>query len=502
LRGEWQHGWIPPERNVHPEWVVGSTGESRLHRTTRTYFVARQDQVDFLKRCGYTNVEAIGHPLIYLKVSDTARLTNSLLIMPSHSTREGSAGLDEGLFQYLDYIKTIRHRFTHVKACVHQCDLDFYASKFHQIDIDVLEGALEEDQNSYERMAFLGKTFEYMTTNSFGSHVAYLSYFGARVSVSGPKAQINQSKLKDLTFYKNCPACIEHAASLHDILTSNYSFFVSDPWLAQPQVDWSKDQLGETNKLPINRAKSKIRVTPSPTHSLLAIGNKLTKLVNRPILNRHGQSIRSLIRRKINQSKPSNKLIQLALSVTTHLSKDDLFCLMRFANTLPAKAICLEIGSYLGASALATCAGFKSTSIRLYCIDKWMDDTYISNGLDNPSLQTRDTFGLFLKNTRSCKRFLKSIQGCSHEAFSSIADEVQRLDWLFIDGDLSHQEAKQAWQFYNHLLDAGSLIIFHGKINAENLRKLIIEEITDCCILEESLHNMKVFRYISPPTWP
>ncbi len=39
--GEWQHGWIWPERNVHPEWVIGSAGTSFSVRKRRTFFVAR-----------------------------------------------------------------------------------------------------------------------------------------------------------------------------------------------------------------------------------------------------------------------------------------------------------------------------------------------------------------------------------------------------------------------------------------------------------------------------
>ena len=39
LKGEWQHGWIPPERNIHPELVIGSCGLSRLDRRSRTFYV-------------------------------------------------------------------------------------------------------------------------------------------------------------------------------------------------------------------------------------------------------------------------------------------------------------------------------------------------------------------------------------------------------------------------------------------------------------------------------
>ncbi len=503
LIGEWQHGWIPPERNIHPEWVIGSTGESRLHRRKRTYFVARQDQVDFLKRCGYTNVEAIGHPLIYLKASDTTRVANSLLVMPSHSTREGSAGLDEGLFQYLDYIEKIQHQFKYVKACVYQSDFDFYASHFRCKGIDVIEGALEDDQNSYERMAFLGQTFEYMTTNSFGSHVAYLSYYGARVSVAGPRVKVNQSELHKLTFYKNCPACIGHAARLHDVLSSKYPFLVSEPWLAQPQVAWAKDQLGESYKLPIGQAKSKLDVMATTPHSFLVIGNKSKKLVRKMIPNSLTRSIRSFIARASKRTKSTDRILQLALSVSTHLTKDELLCLMRFANTLPANAHGVEIGSCMGASALATCAGFISPSIRLYCIDTWTNDdmAYTKTELHDPASQNTNKYDLFISNTRCCKEFLEVQQCSSHEAFTRIEYDAKKIEWLFIDGNHSYEGVKRDWQLYSRLLVEGSLIVFHDTGWAEDVNKLITTEVIDCCTLEESLPNMKVFRYVGPAIW-
>ena len=68
--GEWQHGWIIPERNIHPEFVIGSDGLS-ITRKNKKYFVARKDQEEYLFKQGFTNV----------KVS--CERTGSLRILPS-----------------------------------------------------------------------------------------------------------------------------------------------------------------------------------------------------------------------------------------------------------------------------------------------------------------------------------------------------------------------------------------------------------------------------------
>jgi hypothetical protein len=502
LKGEWQHGWIPPERNIHPELVIGSCGSSRLNRRSNRFYVARHDQVTFLKKCGYLYVEAIGHPILYVPKPTIPRIPGSLLIMPVHSTIESKTGQDQAIGAYIEYIESIKDKFTEVSACIHQCDLEYYRNLFDSLGIPIIEGAHENDQNSYARMAALGSTFEYMTTNGFGSHVAYLSYFGARVSVAGPKPEIDYTKIDELIFYKNCPECIRLIKSATDRISCNYSFLARDPWLAPISSQWASKQLGEEYKItsseagevlflakPINPLTSKIKFKIRLTLSKLT--PRRIKLQIKQLKNR----------RKLAVIDRSN-ILSFAFRTQTHLTQEELLCLAEYSSTLPPKAIGAEIGSYLGASAIATCAGLKNDA-KLFCIDTWQNHNmqYTDEEHEDQDLAVQDTFDIFIANTKICQNHLLPVRKWSNEAIADLVKTGMKLNWLFIDGDHSYEGVSLDWRLYSKILAKESLVVFHDTGWAEGVNQVIRESVANSCILEKSLPNMKVFRFAGEPAW-
>ena len=61
---------------------------------------------------------------------------------------------------------------------------------FRDAGFEVIRGA--GDESSLERMASLFAQFEFVTTNGFGSLIAYASAFGARVSFYGPFSEVTR----------------------------------------------------------------------------------------------------------------------------------------------------------------------------------------------------------------------------------------------------------------------------------------------------------------------
>ncbi|MDD2467649.1 MAG: hypothetical protein PHI97_27015 [Desulfobulbus sp.] len=250
IYGEWQHGWICPERNIHPEFVVGGNGFSREYKTKRKYFVARQDQVDYLVSQGYRYVYAIGLPIIYVQKPLVRRMPGSLLVMPAHSLPETTEDWDAD--EYANYIMSIANNFTEVYLCVHKyCyEKGNWIKQFADKNINVIVGADWLDQNSMWRIADLFSQFEYVTTNEFGSHVAYASYFNCKVSVAGPRSAWKKADYEKASLYRDVPELLDilDCWRRDAVLEGAYPQFVCEPWAAVQNVDWASEQLGECNK--------------------------------------------------------------------------------------------------------------------------------------------------------------------------------------------------------------------------------------------------------------
>jgi len=252
-KGEWQHGWIPIERNIHPEYAVGGDGDSFKNRKIETYFVARNDQVIYLKSQGYTNVQAIGLPIIYTKHKKQKKFPNSILYMPSHSLPEGSPDLKKYLSDLKTYLKELKKNFSIVVVCLHINEINqkYFNEILNELEISFIAGADPLDANSLDRMATIFSQFEFMTTDMLGSHVVYASYYGCKVSVFGPSRIITEQELNKIKYFKNSPECkkIFINWSRSNFLLSKYPFFDCKPWFAQKQIDWATFELGEQHKL-------------------------------------------------------------------------------------------------------------------------------------------------------------------------------------------------------------------------------------------------------------
>jgi hypothetical protein len=177
--GVWQHGCVPPWQHVQPEMVI--YGAPRGARC----WVARKDQESYLRESGYPNVNAIGLPIIYTGETGSQRLPGSLLIMPMHCIPGDTRSEDSE--EYVREIVKLTKGFDVVAACVAgRCiDNGLWVRHFESKGIQVVRGASVDDANSLQRMRTLFETFDYVTTDRWGSHVPYALYFGAKVSLWG-----------------------------------------------------------------------------------------------------------------------------------------------------------------------------------------------------------------------------------------------------------------------------------------------------------------------------
>lgn len=256
--GSWQHGTWPPWQKIQPEVIVYNAPKSDR------CFVARQDEVAFLEAGGYRKVRAIGLPIIYTKPSGLQRIPKSLLIMPTHSL--ASDVLVPSTEQYVREIASIKNRFGLVAACVstHCIAKGLWTSQFIDEGIQVIRGAGIDDLNALKRMRALFDTFEYVTTDSYGSHVYYASYFGAKVSIWGtPTPVLRENVLSD-------GAWTPFPEAVDDLFTEETERKAEvylgplrvDPWIGTQNLDATNWMVGYDNKLSPDEMRSAFGWTP------------------------------------------------------------------------------------------------------------------------------------------------------------------------------------------------------------------------------------------------
>lgn len=246
LYSEWQHGWHPPSHNFHPELVVGTDGRSAEVKQQKRFLVAREDQEQFLRSLGYADVHAVGLPLIYQPPAEVTRRAGALLVMPVHSLAYTQHSWN--FEQYADEIEALRGRFAEIVVCVHpSCwERGYWVDAFQQRGFKVIRGANFRDARAYERLAALFGQVEFVTSNGFGSHLVYASFFGARASIDGTFAQIRAEDYAGSALYQRHPSMLERVVALLDepALREEFPHLFRQPWQVELQVEWARDQLG------------------------------------------------------------------------------------------------------------------------------------------------------------------------------------------------------------------------------------------------------------------
>jgi hypothetical protein len=264
--GYWMHGWMPAYHNIDPAFIAQHkrTGQREGYdfaaqiaddKECAPQWVSRPDQVDFLTAHGYRHVRAIGLPITYLPQPTVRRVPGSLLVMPPHSRR--AHGPDDPLAEaYADAIEAISSRFEHVWVGVSEGDITGrqWVESFRRRGINVFTTVDQGDPNTLARLVKILSTFEYVTTNGLGSHIALAAYCGARVSVNGPFAEFPRERMRAIYPVKMFPHLLEAACDLYSerALREHYPFLFVEPDRAPVRQEWGAYEVGEPWRLPPN----------------------------------------------------------------------------------------------------------------------------------------------------------------------------------------------------------------------------------------------------------
>lgn len=250
----WAHGWYSDfffEAGEHPYFA---TCNIAAESPGVINLVTRNSQEKYLHRIGYPNSLAIGLPLVYIPKVKMNRRNRSLLVMPGHSLENVKIETFEEA--YVSLIDGYKKHFDLISVCVHpSCYRNgYWIDTFKKHGYPIIRGFEISNVRSFYQMQRLFSTFEFVTTNIYGSHLMYSQYFGAKTSVIGPEPQIDKSQ------YLNHPDWIHHdpgpMEKINNIVTlENYrkhypELFVSHPTEAICSDEKAKMELGFYDKKP------------------------------------------------------------------------------------------------------------------------------------------------------------------------------------------------------------------------------------------------------------
>ncbi len=187
--------------------------------------------------------------------------------------------------------------------------------------------------------------------------------------------------------------------------------------------------------------------------------------------------------------------LENAFKVFTHLTDDEKTALYITVKSFSKPINAVEIGSYYGASSCFIAEALSKKS-KLYCIDTWENDKMINEGDDpnDENLKPKDTYNEFLINTKKYKRKIISIRKWSTQAIDDVKKQIDKIDFLFIDGDHNYEGVKKDWELYSPLLKSGSVIAFHDTGWAKGVLKVIHEDVLKISEKIKQLPNMQIFK--------
>jgi len=241
----WKHGW-PHAKIVHPVQLAGHAGPQE------TCLVPKRGHARLLRKFGYADAHAVGLPFVYAQSRSVERIPESLLVMPPHALPYTDESWDEEA--YAEVIANLKPVFSTIVACIHRDNIrkGQWTDSFEQHGIEWIPGTRAQDKHGLTRMHTLFSMFEYMTTNTVGSHIPYAAYCGCKVSIHGPfSSRRKEDYRSDPLWSKHMDVLEQHLASTAEETTRRkFPFLFVTPEEAECHREWAREELGEANRRP------------------------------------------------------------------------------------------------------------------------------------------------------------------------------------------------------------------------------------------------------------
>jgi hypothetical protein len=178
---DWLHGWVWWEELMKAEDLVGPRGAHR----NMSVVVGNLAELKLLTEEGYRNLTVGGLPFAYVNHQQTPRCEHSLLAFIGKSAEgERFNVLDTN---YLDFLESQTGEFEHIYVSIATFDRsDNIIREVKRRSLTPVPGANPTDKRSLLRTRIALEHCKYVSSNTFGSHIAYALSAGCNVSIFTP----------------------------------------------------------------------------------------------------------------------------------------------------------------------------------------------------------------------------------------------------------------------------------------------------------------------------
>lgn len=194
----WSHGWYFWNDIMKIEDLIGMKG---CPIDTSIIVGSKSEYVKFVE-AGYKNVNIGGLPFAYVSEQGIQRNSNAMLAFIGHSSESEKINIID--LEYLNYLESQKVNFEEIYVSIYSLDKDTkIIEEVVKRGLIPSNGANPFDKRSLIRTRIALEYCEHISTNTFGSHIAYALAAGCRVSVFSPCIKYDTSKYKENQNYSN-----------------------------------------------------------------------------------------------------------------------------------------------------------------------------------------------------------------------------------------------------------------------------------------------------------
>jgi hypothetical protein len=255
-RASWLHGWMQyPLTRI--ELLARDEATVCCDPKAVPNLVATTEQELFIKDHGYKYSKAVGLPFIYTKKTQISRIPGSLLLMPAHTLKESNANYKLSKKHLLpENLSDLRKKFSLIVACLGGFCVQRgnYVESYENYGIPWVTGAWLHDAFALQRLRNLFSQFEYVATDSIGSHIPYAGYCGCKVIYYGKGKKMFPEDFAEVPFYQKYPHLIDiviHEQKLETI-QKRFPILFNNDSKSEALKTWSMAMLGAKNQIAPN----------------------------------------------------------------------------------------------------------------------------------------------------------------------------------------------------------------------------------------------------------